>query len=46
MSEKDQLTLLVAAMLTGNTNPGDEIIAQCVAFAKVAVKKISEAAHD
>jgi hypothetical protein len=42
MTEADKLTILVAAMLTGNTNP-EQVIDQCVAFARVILKKIKEA---
>lgn len=40
MSHADRLTLLVAAMLTGETAPSDPIIEQVLLFAGVIAKKI------
>ena len=42
MSERDRVTLLVAAMLTGQTTPGDDLIEQTVMLAGVIVRKIEE----
>ena len=44
MSDKDHVVLLVAAMLTGNTAPGDKQIAQTVLLARAVLKRIEEAA--
>jgi|HubBroStandDraft_6_1064221.scaffolds.fasta_scaffold196595_7 hypothetical protein len=40
----DRLTTLVAAMLTGETAPGDDLIAQVLMLARVILKKIEEPA--
>lgn len=45
MTTTDRVTLLVAAMLTGQTSPGDELIKQCITLAGVAVRVIEEK-HD
>lgn len=42
MSRADRLTLIVAAMLTGQTAPGDQLIRQCVKLADFTLKRIEE----
>jgi hypothetical protein len=41
--QKDKLTRIVAAMLTGVTAPGDALIKQVVTIAKVIVQRIEAA---
>jgi len=42
MNQKDRVTLLVAAMLNGNTQPGDALIDQLLLLARAIAKKIEE----
>lgn len=42
MTRQDRITLLVAAMLTGQTTPGDKLIDQCIMFAELITKKIED----
>jgi hypothetical protein len=43
MTTADRITLIVAAMLTGTTAPGDQLIAQVLMIAKVIAQKIEAA---
>lgn len=42
MTRTDRMTLIVAAMLQGNTQPHDTLIAQCVKLADFTLKRIEE----
>jgi hypothetical protein len=45
MTKADRLTLIVAAMLTGQTAPGEQLIRQVVLLAGVALKRIEESCN-
>ena len=42
MSHTDRMTVLVAAMLTGQTAAGPKLIEQCIAIAADALRRIEE----